>query len=135
MKPDRPRAEGPLLQGLAPPPPPPELRARALATATARAASRSDVSDVWARVWASRWLRLAWAAAVACLVAGHLLLPPPRTWARAAAPRLMAVQEVVEGDAGELLQPLRIAASARPLLGRAYSGSQVRTPEDERNPS
>lgn len=134
MKPDRPPAEERFLDGLAPPPPPPELRARALATATARAASRSDVSDVWARVWANRGLRLAWVAAVACLIAGHLLVSMQRIRARPASPNLMAVQDVVEGDAGELLQPLRIAASARPLLGRVYAGGQVRAPGDERSP-
>lgn len=132
MKPDRPTAEERFLDGLAPPPPPPELRALALAAAAAGTPSRDDV---WARVWANRGLRLAWTAAVACLIAGHLLLSMPRTRAHAASPGLTAVQEVVEGDAQELLQPLRIAASARPLLGRAHDGSQVHAPENERNPS
>jgi hypothetical protein len=132
MKPDRPQAEHQLLQGLAPPPPPPELRARALAAAAARPASRGDV---WARVWASRGLRLAWAAAVACLIAGHFLLSMPRTWTQAAAPSLATTPEVLEGDAGELLLPLRIAVSARPLLGRVHAHNQPSTLESERNPS
>jgi hypothetical protein len=132
MKPDRPQAESSFLRGLAPPPPPPELRARALAAAAAKLASEGDV---WARVWASRGVRLAWAAVVACLVAGHLLLSTPGSPAQASAPRPLPVQEVVEGDAAGQLQPLRIAASARPLLGRTHAGSQTRAPEDERNPS
>jgi hypothetical protein len=131
MKPDRPQTDGCFLQGMAPPPPPPELRARALAAA----ASSASRGDVWARVRASRGLRLAWAAAVTCLIAGHLLLSMPRTRARAVSPRHMAVQGVVEGDAGELLRPLRIVASARPLLGRVHAGGQTLAPGDERSPS
>lgn len=131
MNPDRPQPEGRFLQGLAPPQPPPELRTRTLAAA---AESLPSGGDVWARIWASRRLRLAWAAAVACLIAGHLLLSMPRTRARAASPRLMAAQEVVDGDAEEILQPLRIAASARPLLGRVYAGGRVRASGDEGSP-
>ena len=65
------------LGGLAPPGAPPELRARVLAAS--RVALRAEPSrpDRWSLLWASRPLRLAWAASVLLLLAGHAVLVRP----------------------------------------------------------
>jgi len=64
----------PIFDALAPPPPPAELRDKSLRAAT-DALRRPPVLDRWTRVWESRPLRLAWTAAVACLLLAHALIP------------------------------------------------------------
>lgn len=61
------------LAGLRPPPPPAALRARVLAAAqraspTGESRRRESLPD---RLWAARWLRLAWLGAVLVLLALH----------------------------------------------------------------
>ncbi len=70
-----------LLGGLVPAPPPPEARERTIAAAREALAGRPQPGDIWWRLWTSRPLRLAWAAAVALLLAANALLSvagPPR---------------------------------------------------------
>ena len=81
MTDDRPR--GPLFPGLRPPAPPPELRRKVLRTA-AEALAAEPTRDIWTRVWESRPLRLAWAASVLILLAGHLLVSAHAPWRGAA---------------------------------------------------
>ncbi len=57
--------------GLAPPGPPAEMREKVLAVAR-EALAREAVPDVWTRIWESRPLRLAWAAAAALLVMANV---------------------------------------------------------------
>jgi hypothetical protein len=59
------------LQGLRPPDPPRGLRGRTIAAATAALAAEAEV-DLWTRLWSSRGLRLAWAAAVSGLMVAHI---------------------------------------------------------------
>lgn len=61
----------PRLAGAAPPGPPERLRAAALAAAERAWDLRPDL---WTRLWESRPLRFAWAAAVLALVASHAVL-------------------------------------------------------------
>jgi hypothetical protein len=56
-----------------PPSPPPELKGRAVAAARA-AMNRAEEPDVWMRIWGSRLARLAWAASVAGLLFGHVVV-------------------------------------------------------------
>lgn len=64
-----------LLVGLRPPPPPAELRARVLAAAHRAASTVASPSrrreSLLDRLWAARWLRLAWLGAVLVLLALH----------------------------------------------------------------
>ena len=62
-----------LSAGLIPPGPPPELRPRALAAAR-ETMGRSESPDVWSRIWDSRPAHFAWAASVAALLFGHIVL-------------------------------------------------------------
>jgi hypothetical protein len=74
------------LEGLAPPGAPPELRARVLEASRAALLAGPAPRDRWSLLFASRPLRLAWAASVLLLLAGHALLvrpAPPRTDAAA----------------------------------------------------
>lgn len=113
--------------GLTPPGPPAELREMALALAR-EAFARESTRDVWTRIWESRPLRLAWAAAAALLVMANVGISvsrPPggavvsRTGARAgseaereAARELAALVALPPID--ETVQPLagRVSADA-----------------------
>lgn len=78
---------------LEPPEAPPELRRRVIAAARA-AADRTGAPDRWTRIWESRPARLAWAAAVAALIFGHLVIGGPvvRRSAQTAVPLTTAVE-------------------------------------------
>jgi len=56
-----------------PPSPPPELRRRTLAAARL-AMEQAEQSDLWTRIWRSRTAHLAWAASVAALLFGHIVI-------------------------------------------------------------
>ena len=58
--------------------PPADLRARSLAAARTAMVRPAHRPDRWTRLWENRVARLAWAAAVAGLVLGHLALSLPR---------------------------------------------------------
>jgi hypothetical protein len=63
-----------LLASLAPAGPPDALRERVLERASA-ALDRAAERDAWTRIYASRPLRAAWAAAVLGLIAANLMFP------------------------------------------------------------
>ena len=87
------RRPDPFSGTLAPPQAPPELRQRVIAAARA-AADRADEPDLWARIWESRPVRLAWAASIGALIYGHLVIGgsiAPRS-ARPAMPLAAAVE-------------------------------------------
>ena len=65
--------DGDLFRDLLPGRAPEELRARVLSAVTE---VMSRERDVWTRLWSSRPIRLAWAAAVALLIGGHLAVAP-----------------------------------------------------------
>jgi hypothetical protein len=65
------------LEGLAPPGAPPELKARVLAASRAALRTEPARPDRWSLLWANRPLRLAWAASILLLLAGHVVLVRP----------------------------------------------------------
>ena len=115
MKPDRndPVVER-LFDGLEPAPPPAELRSRALNAARARSALQSG-ADLWSRLWNHRGLRLAWAAAVVVLLAGHLAVSSP-SLGPVVDPALVAEGRSDE-YLGAFLGPARISDNVQPFVG------------------
>ncbi len=121
-----------LFKGLEAPAPPPHLRARVLAAARNRA-TRSP--DVWNRIWYHRGMRLAWAAAVVLLLAGHLLVMPGiDTGVRSIDPNLTA-EDRIDEYLVEFLQPARISEDAKPIVGLFAEGNGLSDLELEGNPS
>jgi hypothetical protein len=102
-----------VLGGVLPPEPPYELQARVLREATV-ALTRRPRWDAWTRLWESRPLRVAWAAAVLALVAANAALPgrrhpeslnadgPPASTAPREANELDAIARLPRIDLGTL---------------------------------
>jgi hypothetical protein len=133
MKPDRndPVVER-LFDGLEPAPPPAELRSRALNAARARSALQPD-ADLWSRLWNHRGLRLAWAAAVVVLLAGHIVVSSPGL-GPAADPALVAEHRSDE-YLGAFLGPARISEDVQPIVGLFAAGDSLAELDQQRNPS
>jgi hypothetical protein len=116
-----------LMEGLEPPQPPPELRSKAIAAAR-RQIEAAEARDVWSKIWSHRGLRLAWAASVVVLLAGHILATySPAGSLRPVDPALMAEYRVDEYMVG-MLRPVRISENVQPLVGLiagAYSPSEL----------
>jgi hypothetical protein len=63
----------PLPAHIGPPEPAPDLRRRTLAAAR-KALGRAEQPDLWTRLFSSSAVRLAWAASVAALLFGHVVV-------------------------------------------------------------
>lgn len=105
------------LAGLSPPSAPPELKARVLAATRSALREPPPPVDLLNRIWESRPLRLAWAASVLLLLAGHALVPrspaaPPVTPPPAAVARSAGGAEAELAAIGRLP---RLDLDARPL--------------------
>jgi hypothetical protein len=112
-----------LMEGLEPPQPPPELRSKAIAAAR-RQIEAAEARDVWSRIWSSQGLRLAWAASVVVLLAGHILATySPADSLRPVDPALMAESRVDEYMVG-MLRPVRISENVQPLVG-LFAGTEI----------
>ena len=135
MKPDeRDAVVERLMNGFEPPQPPPDLRSKVLAAAHARMAAEST-PDIWSRVWHHRGIRLAWAAAVVLLVAGHaLFVPGTRNEFKSIDPALAAEHRVDEYLV-EMLRPTRISDNAQPIVGLFAAGNGLAEIDLEGNPS
>ena len=105
-----------LLQGLAPPQPPHELRSKALAAARERMAGEA-VPDLWSRIWNHRGLRLAWAASVVVLLAGHVLATLSPVGPITKVDPLVIARNGVDEQMFGLLRPIRISEDVQPLVG------------------
>ena len=103
-----------LLEGLEPPQPPPELRSKALTAARKRLAGEA-VPDLWSRIWNHRGLRLAWAATILMLLAGHLAVSSP-SLGPVGDPALVAEGRSDE-YLGAFLGPARISDNVQPFVG------------------
>ena len=122
-----------LLPGLEPPPPPGALRVRAVAAARERMAA-APAPDLWWKMWNNRGLRLAWAATVVLLLAGHVLVSS----------RLGTVfapnQPVLAGDQRDeqfldILRQVQINADAHPSIGLFAGSADLNQIENGGNPS
>jgi hypothetical protein len=121
-----------LLDELEPPAPPQSLRAKAIAAARNAAVVEPQL-DLWSAIWNSPALRLAWAASVVALVAGHLLVWP----GNGVAPntnRQLTASNGVDTHLVEFLRPVRIATGARPMVGATGIDDSL-VDEMEGNPS
>jgi len=71
---ERPNGKERLFPGLRVPEPPEDLRGQVLSRAR-QALERGPRHDLWARIWESRPVRLAWGASILALVVCHLVVP------------------------------------------------------------
>jgi hypothetical protein len=123
-----------LLEGLEPSLPPPDLRPKVLAAARVRMAAE-PVIDVWSVIWENRGVRLAWAGAVALLLAGHVFLGfrngavPSRV-----DPALVAGTRVDEQFV-DVLRPTPISDDVQPIVGLFAAGGGLAELDIEGNPS
>jgi hypothetical protein len=118
--------------GLSPPGPPAEMREKVLAVAR-EALAREAVPDVWTRIWESRSLRLAWAAAAALLLMANVGISVSRLPRGAVVSRTGAGAEAEREAARELAILLAlppIDEAVQPLAGRgsADASAPVRKP-------
>lgn len=110
------------LGGLASPGPPAELRERVLARAR-EALAQEAVPDVWTRIWESRPLRIAWAAAASLLVVANFAVSARRPPAGMAASRTGAeAEKAAARELANLLALPPIDEAVQPLVGRAAAG-------------
>ncbi len=122
-----------LLPGLEPPPPPAGLRVRAVAAARERMAA-APAPDLWSRIWNNRGLRLAWAGAVALLLAGHVLVGRGLGSEFLPDPPVMADTQRDEQFI-EILRPTQISANVHPTIGLFAAAEDPDTIENGGNPS
>jgi hypothetical protein len=123
-----------LMEGLEPPLPPPELRSKVLAAARQRMKAE-ETPDVWSRVWNHRGLRLAWAATVAVLLAGHILATSSPLGPRASVDPVLVAENRVDEYLVGVLRPIRISENVQPLVG-LFAGADSSIELDlEGNPS
>jgi hypothetical protein len=122
-----------LLVGLEPPPPPAGLRVRAVAAARERMAA-APAPDLWSRIWTNRGLRLAWAAAVALLLAAHVLVSRDPGTAFTSSPPVIAEAQRDEQFI-EILRPTRISADVHPTIGLFAAAADPNTTKIGGNPS
>jgi anti-sigma-K factor RskA len=108
-----------LLGDLDTPEPPSALKSMVL-QATAEALNRPPAPDIWTRIWDSRPLRLAWAATVSALIAGHLAVTAVQQQPE---PPAMTVSNLTEVDQelAEISDLPRLRLAVRPL-SESYSG-------------
>jgi hypothetical protein len=101
-----------LVGDLETPEPPPALKSMVL-QATAEVLNRPPAPDIWTRIWESRPLRLAWAATISLLIAGHLAV----TAVQQPEPAAMTVSNLTEVDQElvEISDLPRLCLAARPL--------------------
>jgi hypothetical protein len=135
MKPDeRDAVVDQLMERLEPLPPPADLRSKVVAAARARMSAES-IPDFWSRVWNHRGLRLAWAAAVVLLVAGHaMVVPGTGNGFRPIDPALNGENRVDEYLV-EMLRPTRISDTVQPIVGLYASADGLAELEIGGNPS
>jgi hypothetical protein len=111
-----------LLDRVEPPPPPDDLEARSLAAARTAMARTPARTVLWTRLWESRAARLAWAAAVAGLVLGHVVLSLPNRQAAARpGPPMLLAGTATDAELIEATQLLRLRSGRLPQLDTAIA--------------
>lgn len=123
-----------LMEGLAPPQPPPDLRSTVLAAARARMAAE-PIPDIWSRAWNHRGLRLAWAATVVLLVAGHAMVAPGAGNTFRPIDPALSAENRVDDYLVEMLRPTRISDNVQPIVGLFAAADGLAEIDVEGNPS
>jgi hypothetical protein len=121
------------LADLAPPGAPPELKARVLAVSRAALLAGPEPRDRWRALWDSTPLRLAWAASLFLLLAGHAVLVRPNRLRTEAAisPPSASVSEA-DAEVAAIGHLPSLDPDARPLnagSGEPSTGSLPSLPE------
>ncbi len=105
-----------LFEGVEPPPTPTDLRSRVLGAARDAVTTEEPV-DLWRTIWGQRGVRLAWAASVAFLLAGHFVVSFA---GEGFGPRPDVAREAenqIAEPAVEFLRPIRIVDNVQPIVG------------------
>lgn len=104
------------LTGFVPPGAPPELKARVLTASRAAFLAGPGRPDRWSLLWESRPLRLAWAATLLLLLAGHaVLVGPDRPRAESAAVPLSLSASGADDELVAIGRLPRLDPDAQPL--------------------
>ena len=104
-----------LIEGLEPPQAPIGLRTRVLDAARDHMETRSP--DRWSRIWSHRGIRLAWAATVVLLLAGHAIVAPPKGAVFTRVNPALVAETRVDEQFADILRPVRISAHVQPIVG------------------
>jgi len=78
---------------------------------------KMEAPDLWTRLWNQPGLRLAWAAAVVLLLAGHVLLVPGNGAGIPGVDSNLMAENRVDEHLVEFLRPMRISDDVRPIIG------------------
>ncbi len=113
-----PPPDEPPFGGFETPAPPEELRGQGLALAR-EALVRETPRDVWTRIWESRPLRIAWAAAATLLVAANLVVGTRRPPAPAVSRSGAAAEREAARELSAFVALPPIDETVKPLVGRA----------------
>jgi hypothetical protein len=123
-----------LVGGLGPPQPPPELRSRVLAAARGQAPAEPE-AEVWSKLWNHRGLRLAWAATVFVLLAGHVLIMLGNGASLGPVEPTLVAENRVDEQFVDMLRPSRISDNVQPIVGLFASTGGQTDLDLEGNPS
>jgi len=104
-----------LIEGLEPPRAPTGLRTRVLAAARDHMETKSP--DRWSRIWSHRGIRLAWAATVVLLLAGHAIVAPRKGAVFTRVNPVLVAETRVDEQFADILRPVRISANVQPIVG------------------
>ena len=104
-----------LIEGLEPPRAPTDLRTRVLTAARDHTGKTS--SDRWSRIWNHRGIRLAWAATVVLLLAGHAIVAPRKGAVFTRVNPVLVAETSVDEQFADILRPVRISANVQPIVG------------------
>jgi hypothetical protein len=104
-----------LIEDLEPPQAPTGLRSRVLAAARGQMETVSP--DRWSRIWSHRGIRLAWAATVVLLLAGHVIVAPGKGAVFTRVNPASVAETRVDEQFADLLRPVRISANVQPIVG------------------
>jgi len=113
-----------LIEGLEPPRVPTGLRTRVLAAARDHMKTKSP--DQWSRIWSHRGIRLAWAATVVLLLAGHAMVTPRKGAVFTRVNPDLVAETSIDEQFADILRPVRISAHVQPIVG-LFSGADSLT--------
>ena len=122
-----------LIEGLEPPRAPTGLRTRVLAAARDHMETKSR--DPWSRIWRHRGIRLAWAATVVLLLAGHAIIAPRKGAVFTRVNPALVAETRVDEQFADILRPVRISANVQPIVGLFAATDSLTELEMGGNPS